>query len=358
VQLYQKYIIYFIRTLLFLAIISFLYLFFTKLFIYILPFIIAWIIASIINPLVNYVDKRTKIPRGIISAILLISLYTVLGFLIFLGISRLITELINISDSLPRYTYAIRVTFNDLISKVQNIYINLPPEFTQLVNSSFNNVITSVTSLISNAIGKSLSLLSVFPKTIIFIIVTTVASYLISRDNKNIVKFLLSQIPDDMAVRLKSVERDLLKALGGFIKAQLTIMGITFIITASGLYLIGIPYALTMALIIGIVDALPILGTGAILIPWSIINMLMDDYRLGFALLVLYGIIVVTRQLIEPKIVGKNIGLHPLVALASLYIGLQIFGIIGIVLGPLTVIVIKALQKTSMLPNWKETKQP
>lgn len=357
-QLYQKYIIYFIRTLLFLAIISFLYLFFTRFFIYILPFIIAWIIASIVNPLVNYVDKKTKVPRGIISVVLLGSLYAVLGFLIFMGISRLITELINISDSLPRYTYAIRVMFNDLINQAQNIYISLPPEFTQLVNSSFNNIITSVASLISNTIGKSLSLISVFPKTMIFIIVTLVASYLISRDNKNIVNFLLSQIPDDMKGRLKSVERDLLKALGGFIKAQLTIMGITFIITASGLYLIGIPYAFTMALIIGIVDALPILGTGAVLVPWSIINMLLDNYSMGFALLVLYGIIVVTRQLIEPKIVGKNIGLHPLVALASLYIGLQVFGIIGIVLGPLIVIVIKALQKTSMLPSWKETKQP
>lgn len=357
-QEYQKYIVYFIRTLMFLAIIFFIYIFITRLVVYILPFIIAWLIASIINPAVDYVNSKTKVPRGIISALLLLSLFTIFSFLIFLGASRLMTELSNISDSLPRYTNILRITIMDLVNKGQNIYINLPSQFTQLVNSSFNNIVNSITSIISNTIGKSVALLSFFPKTLIFVIVTIMASYFISRDNKMITKFILAQLPEDLVARLKSVEIDLLKALGGFIRAQLTIMIITFVITATGLYIIGIPYALTMALIIGLVDALPILGTGAILIPWSVINILLDNHGTGFALLVLYGIIVVTRQIIEPKIVGMSIGLHPLVALASLYIGIQIFGIIGIVLGPLTVIVVKALQKASILPNWKERKQP
>ncbi len=113
-----------------------------------------------------------------------------------------------------------------------------------------------------------------------------------------------------------------------------------------------------MAIVIGVVDALPILGTGAVIIPWAVINIIMKHYSLAAALLVLYGVIVVTRQIIEPKIMGKNIGLHPLATLISLYIGMRIFGIIGILIGPLTLIVIKALQKTSIIPNWKEAKRP
>ncbi len=94
------------------------------------------------------------------------------------------------------------------------------------------------------------------------------------------------------------------------------------------------------------------------IIPWAVINIIMKHYSLAAALLVLYGVIVVTRQIIEPKIMGKNIGLHPLATLISLYIGMRIFGIIGILIGPLTLIVIKALQKTSIIPRWKEAKRP
>jgi sporulation integral membrane protein YtvI len=351
-------VIRFIKIFFALVIIMAIYLFFSRFLVYLLPFVLAWIIASLINPIVNLLDNKTKIPRGIISALLVVLLVSIIILLSFLGVSRLITELSNMSAKLPQYFNMVRAIFDDLLSQGQNIYINLPDGFTQLVDSSFDNLIRSVMAAISNAIGKSLSIVTLFPKTLIFIIVTIMASYLISRDIKKIGEFISSQLPADFVVRLKTVELDLFKALGGFIRAQLTIMGITFIMTATGLYIIGIPYALTMALIIGLVDALPILGTGAIMVPWSLVNILTENYGIGFALLVLYAIIIITRQIIEPKIVGRNIGLHPLATLAALYIGIQLFGVIGVVLGPVIVILFKALQSTSIIPNWKKTKQP
>jgi sporulation integral membrane protein YtvI len=358
VQEYQRYVIRFIKIFFALVIIMAIYLFFSRFLVYLLPFVLAWIIASLINPIVNLLDNKTKIPRGIISALLVVLLVSIIILLSFLGVSCLITELSNMSAKLPQYFNMVRAIFDDLLSQGQNIYINLPDGFTQLVDSSFDNLIRSVMAAISNAIGKSLSIVTLFPKTLIFIIVTIMASYLISRDIKKIGEFISSQLPADFVVRLKTVELDLFKALGGFIRAQLTIMGITFIMTATGLYIIGIPYALTMALIIGLVDALPILGTGAIMVPWSLVNILTENYGIGFALLVLYAIIIITRQIIEPKIVGRNIGLHPLATLAALYIGIQLFGVIGVVLGPVIVILFKALQSTSIIPNWKKTKQP
>lgn len=357
-QEYQRYVIRFIKIFFALVIIMAIYLFFSRFLVYLLPFVLAWIIASLINPIVNLLDNKTKIPRGIISALLVVLLVSIIILLSFLGVSCLITELSNMSAKLPQYFNMVRAIFDDLLSQGQNIYINLPDGFTQLVDSSFDNLIRSVMAAISNAIGKSLSIVTLFPKTLIFIIVTIMASYLISRDIKKIGEFISSQLPADFVVRLKTVELDLFKALGGFIRAQLTIMGITFIMTATGLYIIGIPYALTMALIIGLVDALPILGTGAIMVPWSLVNILTENYGIGFALLVLYAIIIITRQIIEPKIVGRNIGLHPLATLAALYIGIQLFGVIGVVLGPVIVILFKALQSTSIIPNWKKTKQP
>jgi sporulation integral membrane protein YtvI len=358
VQQYQKYAVYFFKTLFVLGIILLLYLFITRFFVYILPFILAWIIALLVNPLVNLLERKTRLPRGIFSICSVILFYALLTLLIAVGTSRLIIELSNILERLPQYAVTLRVATEDWIAYGQNIYINLAPETTEVVKSGLINLINSLTSVISSAIGRSMSLLTIFPKTLLFVIVTMVSSYMMSKDMYLIRSFFASQVPEDFAKGIKSVYADMLKALGGFIRAQLTIMGITFLITITGLYLIGVPYALTMAIIIGVVDALPIFGTGAVIIPWAVINIIMKHYSLAAALLVLYGVIVVTRQIIEPKIMGKNIGLHPLATLISLYIGMRIFGIIGILIGPLTLIVIKALQKTSVIPRWKEARRP
>ena len=357
-QQYQKYTVYFFKTLFVLSIVLLLYLFITRFFVYILPFILAWIIALLVNPLVNLLERKTRLPRGIFSICSVILFYALLTLLIAVGTSRLIIELSNILERLPQYAVTLRAATEDWIAYGQNIYINLAPETTEVVKSGLINLINSLTSVISSAIGRSMSLLTIFPKTLLFVIVTMVSSYMMSKDMYLIRSFFASQVPEDFVKGIKSVYADLLMALGGFIRAQLTIMGITFLITITGLYLIGVPYALTMAIIIGVVDALPIFGTGAVIIPWAVINIIMKHYSLAVALLVLYGVIVVTRQIIEPKIMGKNIGLHPLATLISLYIGMRIFGIIGILIGPLTLIVIKALQKTSVIPRWKEARRP
>lgn len=356
---YQKYVMLFLKGLMVLSIVLFLYFFLTKIVYYVLPFIIGWLLAWIINPFVNYFESKTKIPRGIISAFTLLLFFSTVSLLIFLGISRLVTELNNMSEHLPQYMALVEGAIRDLITKGQNLYFNLPSHYTFIIQENINNLVKNLTNALSFAITRLATYLTFLPRTLIFLIVVIISAFLISKDMKFIARFFSAQIPKNYASRLKSVETDLLKALGGFIRAQLTIMGITFAITATGLYIIKIPYALTMALIIGLVDALPILGTGAVLIPWAIINfIIVHNYSRGIALLILYGIIIISRQMLEPKIVGKNIGLHPLVALAAIYIGFQAFGIIGILLGPLTVIVLKAMQKSGLIPPWKAAGQP
>lgn len=356
-QQYQKYTVYFFKTLFVIGIILIIYLLIKELFAYILPFIIAWIVAVLINPAVDLLKKKAKLPRGFISICFVLLFYALFTLLVIVGTTRLIVELSNMLERLPQYALTLRAAAEDMISYGQNIYINLPPETTELVKSGIINLINSLTSAISVTIGRSMSLLAIFPKTFLFVIVMIISSYMMSKDMYEIREFFVSQIPEPVLNRIKSVYDDLLKALGGFIRAQLTIMGITFLITITGLHLIGVNYALTMAIFIGVVDALPILGTGSVIIPWAIINMFMNNYPMTIALLILYGVIVVTRQIIEPKIMGKNIGLHPLATLISLYLGMRIFGVIGLLLGPLTLIIIKALQKTMILPRWKEKKQ-
>ena len=132
-------------------------------------------------------------------------------------------------------------------------------------------------------------------------------------------------------------------ALFGWIKAQLILMTITFTELNIGFLIMKVENSLLLSLLIAVVDALPILGTGTILIPWAIIKLISGDYRLGISLLLLYLIVIIVRQLIEPKIVGKQIGMYPLLTLFAMYTGLQAMGFAGMIVGPIIVLIIKSI---------------
>ena len=131
------------------------------------------------------------------------------------------------------------------------------------------------------------------------------------------------------------------------------LLSVTFLESYIGLTILGVKYALIFAIIIALVDILPILGTGSIYVPTAILNILWGNYKTAIFLLVLYGIIVTVRYMIEPKVVGAQLGIHPLVALASIFAGLQLVGVAGVILGPTIVVVIKACQHAKILPRFK-----
>src|SRR5690606_5790957 len=130
-------------------------------------------------------------------------------------------------------------------------------------------------------------------------------------------------------------------AILGYLRAQIILMLITMGQTLVGLYVLGVDYTLLLTLIVGFLDLLPVLGPGLIFVPWCVLAFLLGNLRLAVSLLILYGIISVVRQLIQPKIVGDSIGIHPLETLVSLYVGLKVLGVAGLILGPILVVIIK-----------------
>ena len=129
--------------------------------------------------------------------------------------------------------------------------------------------------------------------------------------------------------------RRLKHTLGGWLKAQLKLSGITFTVATTGLFLLQIPYAPLWGALIALVDAFPVLGTGAVLVPWSLVSFLQGDHLLAFGLLGLYAAAAVTRTVLEPRLVGKQLGLDPLVTLMALYAGFKLFGLLGMILAPM-----------------------
>jgi len=331
-----------------------------------LPFILAYIISYITNPIVTFMEKKLRIPRKIASAITVIFTLLIIGSVITVILYRIIYEIRELANQLPQFIETLPDRWNTLFNKGMRIYVNLPPEISQFVDTVieavsdtlFNDLPAKIPSMLKPFTGSTFSFArnfaSALPSILIFIIVLFMSTYFISSDKDKIGSFLRKQFPVKWINRAISIKNDLIFALLGYIKAQLILMIITFVEVFIGFIIMGVDYAFLLSLLISVIDALPILGTGTVLIPWAIFSLITGNMPRALSLIILYGIVLLVRQLLEPKIIGKQIGLYPLVTLMSMYIGLQMFVFIGMILGPIVILIVKNLQKAGLIRIWKD----
>jgi sporulation integral membrane protein YtvI len=328
---------------------------------YLIPFILAFFFSSLIEPLVRFIENKLRINRkiGAVFTIVVVlgAVVTVLGFLV----ARLVKEIINVYNSLNLTIDNIAAFIENMMAKANNIFVKLPVELTDGISNAIADFATNLENIMKPVLGIAQGTIEFafsIPQALIFIIVTILATYFMSSDKYKIGQFLEKQVPSDWLKNTREVTNNIFVALFGWLKAQLILMTITFSELLLGLLIIGIDNALLLALVIALVDALPVLGTGTILLPWAAINLLTGNTRLGFSLALLYVIILFVRQLIEPKVVGQQIGVHPLFTLFGMYLGLQFIGVLGMFLGPICTVIIKyileGVLKTEGLKGWFE----
>ncbi|MGE4283255.1 MAG: sporulation integral membrane protein YtvI [Clostridia bacterium] len=331
---------------------------FTTAFKWLLPFIIAYAIAYISDPVVTFMEEKWRVPRRFSSAITILSILLLIGTLITAIVYRIIYEVKKLSERLPDLLNMITEQASNLMDKGINIYLTLPPEVSLFADEVITAVRSNMMRILDPATRATrdfaINFATSLPSILIFIIIMFTSSYFMSSDKEKIMDFLKKQLPPEWIARIVSIKNDLLFALLGYIKAQLILMSITFVEVSIGFLIIGVDYAILLALLISIIDALPILGTGTILIPWAIVSMISGNFPRALSLVILYGIVLLVRQLLEPKVVGGQIGLYPLATLMSMYIGLQIFGIVGMIFGPITILIIKNLQNAGLFRLWKD----
>lgn len=344
-----------ISKLMIILIIVLLYFIIAKSIVFMLPFIIGWLISIIIEPMVTFLHKRLKFYRGIASFISLISFVVIAGVLISSLGGLLFSELTRLTDKLPDIAVKINEFFTYIDEKFQSLYINISPNIATSVYDTLYNFLNSLTRYLGVLATSTINVVTAIPNFLLFLLFTMLSSFFISKDKEKIYGFFRERIPAKVYrnKKLRILKDDLLGALFGYIKAQLILMTITFTESAIGLTLIGVNYSILFAFIISLVDALPVLGSGSIYIPWIILKLIEADYNTAIFLFVLYLTITIVRQTLEPKILSTQIGLYPLVTLMSIYIGIRIFGFIGIILGPIIVITIFALQKMDIIPMKK-----
>lgn len=317
-----------------------------------LPFILALVITILIDPIVDYLNLKKGLNRGVAVAVTLLIFFSGIILLVILFVSRMVIELTGLYTSIPDYTQNFINYALNILEQVRNYFTNnpLPAEANDALKSNLQVIIVEITNIVSSITNFLLNLIKGLPLLLTVIIVSAVATFFFSRDKAIIAKFVYKLIPQKFVRPSSIVIGEISLAVVGFFRAQTILISITGLLTVLGLYILKIDYALTLGIIVGIFDLLPILGPGTVLVPWIIVAIIIGKYWLGASLLILYGVLIVTRQLIEPKILSQNIGLHPLATLISLYLGLRFIGVWGIIIGPFLVILIKAIYK-SIKPN-------
>lgn len=340
----------------FIALIAVLFYFALKyLMIWLLPFVIGFICALVLQKPVAFLSDKTKVPRGIWALLLVVIILTVIfGGVAFLGY-RLYDQLLllvsKLTDSLP----AIQSSFGSLSTRFSGWLDNLSPNIAEAIRSSPAKLIESIITFLSGFLTDAAKTVIVnVPSLLLTTLISIVACCFITIDYYKITNFILCQFSvRTQKVLLKSKRvftENILKMLRGYI----IILGITFVELFFGFLILKIPYTATIALIVAIVDILPVLGTGTVLIPWGIIDLLMGNTTLGVGLLLLYAIIAVIRNIIEPRIIGKQVGLAPVVTLMAMYLGLNLFGFVGLWGVPIIIIILVKLQESGMIRIWKE----
>jgi len=336
-------------------------LFFTRIIGYVAPFLVALIITFMIEKPVQLLEKNLRFPRGLAVGISILVFVTLVGGTVIFVFYKSINELWRFAQEISRMdVQPIVGFFQNLLERGQTWYFSLPEGLANTIRQTVDSGIKNMTQMFSElsyklttAVTYMVGVVVSLPQVIIFIIISLAATFFMSRDRYKISTFIFKQIPVSWRDKLRFIKDDMILALIGFIKAQLILMTITFFELLIGYLILGVRYAFFFALITAIIDILPVLGTGTVLIPTSIFYLITGNLPRALGFIVLYLVITAIRQSIEPKIVGDSLGLHPLVTLMSMYIGLQLFGVVGLFLGPIAMIILKTLQRAKILPSWK-----
>lgn len=312
-----------------------------------LPFLVAVVLAVLIDPLVDWLEQKRRIPRGLAVGIVLIFLIALIILFMVFVISRLVIELSDLYKHIPQYTQSWYGYFLNLIESIRNYLTSnpLPAEAQEALRNNMNTVIDQTAGLIARITNFLFSVLTGLPGFITILLVSALATFFISRDKAAIARFFYQLLPNKFVKPTSTVVGHISGALVGFFRAETILISITALLTITGLYIIGIDYALTAGIIVGILDLLPILGPGAFFLPWAIIAFVSGRISFGIALLIIYGVVSTVRQLIEPKILSQSIGLNPLATLVAIYVGLQLLGMAGIIIGPFLFILGKGILK-------------
>ncbi|WFR56636.1 sporulation integral membrane protein YtvI [Anaerocolumna sp. AGMB13025] len=309
-----------------------------------MPFVIGLIVAAVLRPFIDIISGKLHLKRPFVSIVILLIFYSFIASLAILVSARAFLFLQNLFYHLPKlYKDSIEPAINQGSDELLKRFPDIEYYLEDIFNSINDSIFSFLTKASSTVVGAITGFAGQVPSILIKFIFTIVSSFFFTIDYHRIAGFVLKQFSDEKRSMIIKVKDNVIGTLGKFIKAYTTLIIITFLELSVGFIILKVPNSFLVAALVAFVDILPILGTGAVLLPWAIISFIFGNNPMGIGILILYVIITVVRQTLEPKVVGQQIGLHPVVTLICIFVGAQLLGVVGIFLLPVTATILKKL---------------
>ncbi len=317
---------------------------------YVMPLLLAILISTAMEPFIRMLSGtnrsgekiRAGLPRKVAVLLVMLIVFTLLITVGFFIIQGVVAELISLAESLPA---KIPQWMESLDQLGQQISAQFPIISTENLASIIQSLSGHLTESITTIAASAVSFATQMPAIILFIVFTIMSTYFFSVSRFSIMRNLKRQLPQSWQETAQHLYGTLAKALFGWLKAQFIILCCMFLVMFIGFTILNVHYALLIALGIAVMDALPILGSGLVMIPWIGYQLFFGSLPMGIGLAVVYVLLIFTRQSIEPRVVGGQFGLPPLWTMCAMYAGFRLFGFIGLFLGPLTLLLMYNVAK-------------
>ncbi len=313
-----------------------------------LPAIIGFIISIIIEPWVDFLEKKVHIPRKSASVITILFVIFLVGLILFNLVYQAVYFLQTFAQRLPGIINQI-YEFPEKLTVLNDFIIKLPEPMQNFTENIKEGFLDNITELISPATTATLNvatqIAAMLPQILIFTVTLIFSTFFLSCDRENIKAYIKKMLSEDRYKKIVMVKDKLFEVCGAYFRAQLIMMCIMFCVIFIGMLILSVESPAIIALIVALVDGVPILGTGTVLIPWAIVSLITGKFPLAIGLVILYVCALLVRQLCEPKVVSSQIGLAPIITITAMYVGFSVAGIFGLILGPITaMVVIKTIE--------------
>lgn len=312
-----------------------------------MPFLLGGLLALAAEPLVSFLHKRLRLPRGAAAGVgvtmsltLLFLLLLVLGAIALRELRRLAGVVPELAGSAMDGMMSLE---NGLLSLTDRVPEGLRPMLKRGVEGMFSDGTALLDRVTGLLLGLASGIVTRLPDSLLGIGTWVLACYMISAKLPRIRDWIRCRLPESWQGKYLPMLQNMKKALGGWLGAQLRLAGVTCLLLSLGLSVLQIRYAVLWAVLIALLDALPVFGTGTALIPWSLLCFWEGDRVRGIGLLGVYACVSLVRSVLEPRLVGKQLGLDSLVTLAAMYLGYQLWGIGGMILAPVLAVMLTQL---------------
>lgn len=323
-----------------------------------MPFVLALVMAWLLNPLVRWIHRRLKISRRVTSLVLLLLVFGIAGGLLFWFVYGIGSEIYSLITNWDSVGAAITSGLDALTGSLERFSDLLPDGIAGWLDSLYAQLMVWLRDVVPTLLasfGKRAGTFAMgLPSGVVALVVFLVASYFITADYPGIRFWATERMSPGVHSFLSRVRTVAVGAFGGYVKAQLILSLVVFFILLIGLSLIGQGYALLLALLFAVMDFIPIIGSGTVMVPWAVISVILGDYRKALELMIIWGVICLFRRVAEPKVVGNQTGLSPILSLISIYVGMRLGGVLGMVLGPVLLLIVLNILKMDVLAGTRQ----